>query len=165
MPSRLVEKFMTTELITCQRGDKLRDVSALFAAKPIGAVPVVKKDNILCGIITKIDLLGFFLPEYLELFSNIDFIQDFSTLQSCNLDVLDSNLLLATDVMSYEPPTITLDTPLLKCAALMQKKGVELLCVVDEEKHLLGVISSTDIARAFFGKYQLEAGHGNAADQ
>jgi len=153
MPSRLVENFMTSELITCQRGDKLRDVAALFAAKPIGAVPVVKKDNSLCGIITKIDLLGFFLPEYLELFSNIDFIQDFSTLQSCNLDVLDSDLLLAADVMSFKPPTIAPDTPLLKCAALMRKKGVELLCVVNEEKQLVGVISSTDIARAFFGKY------------
>lgn len=153
MPSRLVKDFMTTELITCQRGDKLRDVAALFARRPIGAVPVVKKDNLLCGILSKIDLLGFFLPEYLELFSNIDFIQDFSTLQSCNLDVLDSDLLLAADVMSYEPLTVPPDTPLLKCAALMRKNKVELLCVVDEKNHLLGVISSTDIARAFFEKY------------
>jgi CBS domain-containing protein len=158
MPSRYVRDFMTSPVITCRRGDKLRHVAALFTAGPISGVPVTGTGGKLCGIITKLDLLGYFLPEYLELFADIDFIQDFSTLQSCNLDVLESDLLLAEDVMNYEPLTVGSETTLLKCAALLHKFRAEILCVVDEDKRLLGVITATDIARAFFGRYADSAG-------
>lgn len=157
MPSRYVRDFMTSRVVTCSRGDKLRDVAAIFASSTISGVPVTACEGKLVGIITKLDLLGFFLPEYLELFSDIDFIQDFSTLQSCNLDVLESDLLLAEDVMDYEPLTVGPETTLLKCAALLHKFKVEILCVVDAEGKLLGVITATDIARAFFRKYLNEA--------
>ena len=153
MPSRYVRDFMTGQVITCRRGDKLREVAALFAGRVISGVPVVSREGKLCGIITKLDLLGFFLPEYLELFSDIDFIQDFSTLQSCNLDVLDSDLLLAEDVMNYEPLAVGPETTILKCAALLHKFRVEIICVVNGDEKLLGVITATDIARAFFGGY------------
>ncbi len=158
MPSRYVRDFMTSGVITCSRGDKLRDVAALFATRTVSGVPVTDREGKLVGIITKLNLLGFFLPEYLELFSDIDFIQDFSTLQSCNLDVLESDLLLAEDVMDYEPLTVGPETMLLKCAALLHKFKVEILCVVDAEGKLLGVITATDIAKAFFGRYTDAAG-------
>ncbi len=157
MPSRYVRDFMTSGVITCSRGDKLRDVAALFASSTISGVPVTAREGKLVGIITKLDLLGFFLPEYLELFSDIDFIQDFSTLQSCNLDVLESDLLLVEDVMDYEPLTVGPETMLLKCAALLSKFKAEILCVVDAGGKLLGVITATDIAKAFFRKYLNEA--------
>jgi CBS domain-containing protein len=158
MPSRQVRDIMVTEVITCRRGDKLRDVAALFADRTISGVPVVNPEGKLCGVITKLNLLGFFLPEYLELFADIDFIQDFSTLQSCNLDVLDADLLLAEDVMNYEPLRVGPETTLLKCAALLHKHRADILCVVDDGGKLLGVITATDIARAFFGKYIPGAG-------
>ena len=151
MPSRPVREVMITDVITCRRGDKLREVAALFAASTISGVPVVDREGKLHGVITKLKLLGFFLPEYLELFTNIDFIEDFSTLQSCNLDVLDADLLLAEDVMKYEPLKVGPETTLLKCAALLYKHRVDILCVVDDSGKLVGVVTATDIARAFFG--------------
>ncbi|MBD3400916.1 MAG: CBS domain-containing protein [Candidatus Coatesbacteria bacterium] len=157
MPARPVSEFMTTEVITCYRSDKLRQVAAIFALRPVSGIPVVNAKGLLRGIITKMELLGYFLPEYLDLFRDIDFIQDFSTLQSCNLDVLESNLLLVEDVMDYEPVTIPPDTSVIKAAALMHKKQLEPLCVVDEEGKLLGVISTTDVCRAFFGQFSSEA--------
>ena len=157
MPSRPVSDFMTTEVITCRRSDKLREVAAVFAVRPVSGIPVVNTKGILRGIITKMELLGYFLPEYLDLFRDIDFIQDFSTLQSCNLDVLESNLLLVEDVMNYEPVTIPPDTSVIKAAALMHKKQTEPLCVVDDDGLLLGVISTTDVCHAFFGQFASEA--------
>jgi acetoin utilization protein AcuB len=158
MPSRPVSEFMTTEVITCHRSQQLRTVAAIFARLPVSGVPVVNTKGLLRGIITKLDLIGHFMPEYLDLFRDIDFIQDFSTLQSCNLDVLDSDLLLVEDVMDYEPVTVSPETSVLKCAALIHKKRTEPLCVVDDDGRLLGVVSTTDVCRAFFGKYDPPAG-------
>jgi len=158
MPPRQVRDFMVTDVITCRRGDKLREVAALFAANTISGVPVVNREGVLCGVITKLNLLGFFLPEYLDLFTDIDFIEDFSTLQSYNLDVLDADLLLAEDVMNLEPLKVGPETTLLKCAALLVKYRPDILCVVDDGGKLLGVITASDIARAFFGGY---TGSGN----
>ncbi|OGD79005.1 MAG: hypothetical protein A2Y64_04180 [Candidatus Coatesbacteria bacterium RBG_13_66_14] len=145
--------FMVTDVITCRRGDKLREVAALFATSTISGVPVVNREGKLYGVITKLNLLGYILPEYLELFADIDFIQDFSTLQSYNMDALEADLLLAEDVMNMEPLKVSPETTLLKCAALLTKYRPDILCVVDDSGKLLGVITATDIARAFFGKY------------
>ncbi|HDR06276.1 MAG TPA: CBS domain-containing protein [Candidatus Coatesbacteria bacterium] len=151
MPSRQAREVMVSPVITCRRSDKLREVAALFVRHTISGVPVVDREGRLCGIITKHDLLGLILPDYLELFADIDFIRDFSVLLSCNLDVLESDLLLAEDVMSYEPLKVKPETALMKCAALLHQHRADILCVVDPEGRLLGVLTTTDIARAFFG--------------
>lgn len=52
------------------------------------------------------------------------------------------------DLMSIEPVTIRQDATLATAEQLMQRRGVTGLPVTDEQGHLVGVVSQTDLLRA-----------------
>ncbi|MDH3212166.1 MAG: CBS domain-containing protein [Myxococcales bacterium] len=53
-----VAEVMATDLVTVEPDATLREAAALMVRRKIGALPVVKPDGILMGLITETDLLG-----------------------------------------------------------------------------------------------------------
>jgi acetoin utilization protein AcuB len=61
---------------------------------------------------------------------------------------MDKTILTTADLMTVEPKTIPADTPLRDVIQIMKVEGIRQLPVVDEDDHLIGIISDRDVRLA-----------------
>ena len=133
----LVKDFMTKKVLTCRKSDSLKLVLQLLDQNKVSRLVVIDNNGSVVGLITTNTLMNnssYFTSErgisreYL-LPSNQDaFVSD----------LLDENLI-----------TITQDEDLAKAASLLIRYKISGLPVLDSNSKLVGVVSKTDIVRAF----------------
>jgi IMP dehydrogenase len=139
------ENGMIYDPVTIQRGRTVRDALDMMAEYHIGGIPVVDSENHLVGIVTNRDLR-------------------FEKNQSRLIDeVMTSENLVTTHVK----------TDLFSASDILQENKIEKLPVVDDENHLIGLITYKDITKAkdkpmackdAKGRLRVAAGVGVTAD-
>lgn len=139
------ENGMIYDPVTIKRGSTVADALALMAEYHIGGIPVVDDENHLVGIVTNRDLR-------------------FERNQSRLVDeVMTSENLVTTHA----------GTDLMSASDILQENKIEKLPVVDEENHLIGLITYKDITKAkdkpmackdSKGRLRVAAGVGVTAD-
>ena len=139
------ENGMIYDPVTIQRGRTVRDALDMMAEYHIGGIPVVDGENHLVGIVTNRDLR-------------------FEKNQARLIDeVMTSENLVTTHVQ----------TDLFSASDILQENKIEKLPVVDEENHLIGLITYKDITKAkdkpmackdAKGRLRVAAGVGVTAD-
>ena len=139
------ENGMIYDPVTIMRGKTVKDALDLMAEYHIGGIPVVDKDNKLVGIVTNRDLR-------------------FQTDLSRKID----------EVMTKENLVVTHQQADLESASkILLEHKIEKLPVVDEENHLIGLITYKDITKAADkpmackdakGRLRVAAGVGVTAD-
>jgi acetoin utilization protein AcuB len=108
----------------------LSDAFSLFREGGYRRLPVVKKEK-LVGIITMTDM---------------------QKLLACipgKLDPIDPTHLLVSNVMTHDPVTAKANDPIEHAALLMSKNGVRAIPIIDEHDKPIGIITETDMFRAF----------------
>ena len=113
------ENGMIYDPVTIRRGSTVKDALGMMAEYHIGGIPVVDEDNHLVGIVTNRDLRF-----ELHLDKKID-------------EVMTSKNLVTTH----------LQTDLAAAAQILQENKIEKLPVVDNENHLVGLITYKDITK------------------
>ena len=133
MTTKLVKDWMTSNTVTVSSSTSLPDAYRLMLDNKLRRVPVMKK-SALVGIVTLGDLRRGDPPVGLDLdiFKTVDKLSKMTVHQ----------------VMSRDLHTISPTEFLVDAAHLMLKHSVRVLPVLDEEK-LVGIISRSDILRAF----------------
>ncbi|MCM1078301.1 MAG: IMP dehydrogenase [Bacteroidales bacterium] len=139
------ENGMIYDPVTIMRGKTVKDALDMMAEYHIGGIPVVDKDNKLVGIVTNRDLR-------------------FQTDMSRKID----------DVMTKGNLVVTHQQADLESASkILLEHKIEKLPVVDEENHLIGLITYKDITKAkdkpmackdAKGRLRVAAGVGVTAD-
>ncbi len=139
------ENGMIYDPVTIQRGRTVRDALEMMSEYHIGGIPVVDSENHLVGIVTNRDLR-------------------FEKNQSRLIDeVMTSENLVTTHVK----------TDLFSASDILQENKIEKLPVVDDENHLIGLITYKDITKAkdkpmackdAKGRLRVAAGVGVTAD-
>ncbi len=139
------ENGMIYDPVTIKRGSTVKDALSLMEEYHIGGIPVVDDDNKLVGIVTNRDLR---------------FQQDFSR--------------LIDEVMTSENLIVThQQTDLESASHILLEHKIEKLPVVDDENHLIGLITYKDITKAkdkpmackdSKGRLRVAAGVGVTAD-
>lgn len=124
-----------------------REVSRIIFGRNINGVPVCEGKKVV-GFITERDILSKFYPTLEEFMSDPVSSRNFEGMEKNVSDVLK---MPAKAIMSTNPQTVTPDMPILKAQSIMQVKKVGRLPVVDEEGHLLGIVSKGDIFRTIVG--------------
>lgn len=114
------ENGMIYDPVTIRRGSMVRDALAMMAEYHIGGIPVVDDDNHLVGIVTNRDLR---FERRLD--KSID-------------EVMTSENLVTTHQK----------TNLAEAADILQENKIEKLPVVDNNNHLVGLITYKDITKA-----------------
>lgn len=142
-----VKDVMSTHVDFVNADTKVRDIALLIFGRGINGVPVVK-DRKIVGFVTEKDILSKFYPTEKE------YIED--PLREGNFEGMEEKIdeifsLNAEKVMSQHVTTVTEDTPLLKAQSKMFIKQVGRLPVIDNEGHLVGIISAGDIFSAMVG--------------
>ncbi|WP_342377537.1 CBS domain-containing protein [Myxococcus stipitatus] len=116
-------EVMTREVRTARRDSSLREVARLMREEDRGVIPVVDERGRLVGLVTDRDLalrafVGGQPPEQLRV----------------------------ADVMTEDIDAVTLDEPLLAALALMTRRQLRRIPVIEHDDRLVGVLSLSDIA-------------------
>lgn len=123
-PKTVVRDLMTYPVMCALSTDRLMDLYALMSDRRIRHLPVLNQGR-LVGIISDRDILTY------------------GQKQSGCL-VFPPNL-RASDIMTADVVSCNPETPLTEAAARMLDLKVDALPVVDEQAHLIGVITASDL--------------------
>jgi CBS domain-containing protein len=121
MRHRSVADLMTPSAITVQRGTAFKEVARLLDEFGITALPVVDDAGHPVGVVSEADLLQ-------KHGSGSD---------------------TAADLMSAPAVTALPGWSVVRAARLMRKNQIKRLPVVDDENHVIGVVSRSDLIQLF----------------
>jgi CBS domain-containing protein len=121
---RRAGELMTTDVVSLYPHNLFRQAVDLLAQNPFRHLLVAEPDGRLVGVISDRDVLR---------------------AEGC----YDSETTWVADVMTPEPITVTAQTPLSELAAIALDSRVNCFPVVDDGGRIRGVVTSTDLLRAF----------------
>jgi CBS domain-containing protein len=131
----------------------VHEAAQIIATHHVGTLPVVDEQGALIGVVRLDDLLRVFMPDFVALLEDIDFIHDFGVLETLQpADVPAATRLTMRDLM--QPPCAVEQTcGLLRAYATMLKHDIRDLPVVNKAGSLVGLASRVDIAAAFLAPW------------
>jgi signal-transduction protein with cAMP-binding, CBS, and nucleotidyltransferase domain len=118
-----VSELMHTPPVTCPSSMTVRDVARMMRDRNVGSVVVIDAIGYLAGIVTDRDLAVRCLGEG----------------RSADIAV--------GDVMTRSVATVSLHTDVSDAAAVMAKRSIRRLPVVDEHDHAHGMVTLDDLVR------------------
>ena len=155
--------IMTRKVITVTPGTPVREVAKLLVERQVSAVPVLDGER-LVGMISEADMLHRYEISTDCASSNDPWwVRLFSADRSPE-EYVKSHARHARDVMTREVSSVAPDTPLAEIATLLEKRRIRRVPVV-EEGRLVGIVSRSDLVRAFASAKRTPARAGQLADE
>jgi acetoin utilization protein AcuB len=130
----LIKEWMSKPVITIRQDESMNDAAKLFRTRVISLLPVIKDDR-LAGILSDGDLKRA-MPS------------DATTLDRFELPALLDSITVKS-IMTKNPITIPVDHTVDEAAAIMLKKGIAGMPVMDGFGEMTGIITKSDIFRCF----------------
>jgi CBS domain-containing protein len=141
MKQELVRDWMTRNVITIAPETTLKEAHDIMNAKSIRRLPVAVQGRVL-GIVTLGDIRGA------------------EPSQASSLSVWEVNHLIAklkvSEIMTRNPVTIRHTASVGEAAKIMLEKKFSGLPAVDEDNHLVGIITESDIFRLVVSEWHKE---------
>jgi CBS domain-containing protein len=144
--ARVISDVMTREPV-CVTGDTtVRELARILDANEISGCPVVDALGRIIGVASRTDLLHRALEGPLGSRRSL-----FETLaEGLRGDASAAeNLGSVEDIMTPEPVTATSDEPLGAVARRMADERVHRVVVVDQGRHVIGIVTTLDLLREF----------------
>jgi acetoin utilization protein AcuB len=149
-----IKDCMKPNVVTISPDVTLREAAQAFIKKHVGTLVVVDADGHLLGLILLRDLISLAIPDFIDLFKQMDFIHDFGALESnCPND---KDLFKPIRQFMMEPISVHENTGLLNAAALLQEHKLSDLPVVNNANVLVGIASATDIDTALLSGWDIQ---------
>ena len=145
----LVEQYMTKKVLTVAPDEPLHMALMLMTDNKISRV-VLTRNRKPVGIITGRDLLPISLLFGTGIYGQHWDIQEPVGARRREQIFIPSGIkaiFLASDVMKYDPVTITSDSDLAEVAHIMVRNRISGIPVVDSDNILVGIITKTDIVK------------------
>jgi CBS domain-containing protein len=144
---------MKRNVVSVHASTTARDASQLIVEKRVGTLPVLDEDGNLLGVVRISDVLKVFMPDFVPLLANVDFVKDYGAFRKPSVEDLErSERISMSDIMST-PVAVEEDCSLIRALSMMEKRNLQDLPVVKEGK-LVGIASRVDIGRAFLAGWQ-----------
>ena len=152
-----ISKWMKREVVSISPDATIRELAALILEKRVGTLPVVDDEGTLVGTVSITDIVKLFLPDFVAVMDEIDFVHDYGDLENTSEeDRQRARMLHVSDVME-EPVALEDDAGLVHALSVMEKHNLSDLIVIREGK-LVGIASHVDIGRAFLTDFTKETG-------
>ena len=145
---RRVKEVMSRDLVTINASDAVHEAIQLMSENKVAALPVVDRNGKCIGFLSSSDLVevtrdvdaGLYELESTE-----------QTMWGAYLDKLGDHVghHSVMDLMSETVISVDQEAPLFDAASLMLREHIHRLPVLDRNQHLVGIVSMTDILRAF----------------
>lgn len=131
MKQELVKDWMSSDVITITPETTLPEAHQIMTKEEVRRLPVVDKDGHLVGIVSIGDIRGA------------------GPSPATSLSIWEMNYLLSTlkieKIMTPSPQTISPDATIAEAARTMLEHRISGLPVVDQEQHVIGIITESDI--------------------
>ncbi|HEY4717600.1 MAG TPA: CBS domain-containing protein [Anaerolineales bacterium] len=146
--SRTIGSWMKKNVIFIGEDATLLEAARVLAKKQIGTLPVVDSGGQLVGITSMRKIVRFFLPDFINVVEDVDFVRDFGAIDIPSpVDIKKAENIAIKEMMD-EPVSIEKSSSLMRALAIMITHDLQDLPVVHEGK-LVGIASRVDIGRAF----------------
>jgi acetoin utilization protein AcuB len=129
-----VRQYMTSDVVTANLGDGLRQTFYRMRERDIHHMPVLDDEERLVGIISDRDLRR---PDWVDNEENV-----------AHYYMLD-NAHKVADTMTQGPEAVSPDDDIQTAVGALLKRKIGALPVVDEDGRLAGILSAVDLLRAF----------------
>lgn len=140
--------WMKRDVVFVHASSSVKEAAALLVDRKVGTLPVVAKDGILIGVISITDIVHIFLPDFVSLLTDIDFVKDFGAFEAPSKEDLErAETLSVADIMEA-PVAVEEDCSLVRALSVMEIHNLRDLPVV-RDGQLVGIASRVDIGRAF----------------
>lgn len=140
---RTVADVMTTQVHVASPMTPFKLLVRLIEENRISAIPIVDRAGLPVGVVSESDLL--LKERRAELESATNLVH----LRRRRSDRAKAEGLVASDLMSIPPITVTADTTLAQAARTMQERNVRRLIVVDARGRIAGILSRSDLLQVF----------------
>jgi CBS domain-containing protein len=145
----LVKDFMTTDPVTIAATATIEDAIRVMEENNISGLPVVDDQGTLVGILSEGDLLSRESPMKPPLFlSLLGGVIYFESPSQFHQHMKKSLGMLVQDLMTAKPIVTKPDLPLTQAAQIILDRKVNRLPVVDDQGHLVGIITRHDLVQA-----------------
>jgi CBS-domain-containing membrane protein/PII-like signaling protein len=139
-----VEEVMTRDVVTVGPDAAMAEVVADLLERGIRSVPVVDAERHVIGIITNSDLVARGgLPVRLELLRTFETPQLHDALQRLSQQHREADEVMTAPVVTVGP-----GVDVRQAAAILCRRGLKRLPVVDGDNRLLGIVSRADLLRS-----------------
>ncbi len=142
----LVEEVMSTGVITAYQTDSVRSAVIKMLSRHCGAIPVIDQERNLIGLVAIRDVMLPLYPNYGDYIHDTVHSRDFGEMEEGYPDSLRKTV---EEIMSKNPLTVSLATPILEAASYMGLKHFRRIPVAENGK-LMGMVSIGDINRGLF---------------
>ncbi len=147
-----IDCCMKQKVVFGQPDMTVRQAAMLMAENNVGTLPVVDEESKLVGVTTMRDLIQIFLPDFVFLLSNINFVKDYGELGTPSKESLRSAANMSVADIMEDPVSVEEDCTLIRALSFMESYGISDLPVVRVGK-LVGLASRVDIGRAFLSTW------------
>lgn len=146
--SRTIGTWMKKNVVSIGADATLLEAARLLAKKKVGTLPVIDDGGVLIGISSMRKIVRFFLPDFINVMEDVDFVRDFGAIDIPSpVDIKKASRISIKEMMD-EPVSVEKDSTLMRALAIMITHDLLDLPVVDKGK-LVGIASRVDIGRAF----------------
>jgi CBS domain-containing protein len=136
-----VKDVMSTHVVAVRKNASFKDMAARLREDRVSAFPVLDEDNKVIGVVSEADLLT---KEALE-FDSPGLVDGMLH----HREQAKAAATTAIDLMSKPPVTIGPNDFVTHAARLMYARKVKRLPVVDDEGHLIGIVSRSDVLSVY----------------
>ena len=143
-----VQDIMTKKVLTVHPETTVREVAEILVSHKISGVPVVEEDGSLVGIVSEGDLMSKeILPEPPAEFCILGAVIYYNSLREFK-DVFSRMAAnTAEALMTKKVVTVKAYDDVSDVARIMRDKHIKRVPVLDDEGHLIGIVSRQDIVK------------------
>ena len=143
--SKTAGDIMTKNIITVKDDTSINNLVGIFIENKISCAPVINMKKQLIGIVTKSDILSYFMDIDLHLSIKHD-LNDIleSNLENSDIKIQPDTDLKVNNIMTANPITIHENTTIESLAKIMLDNGIHRL-IVKKDGTTIGIISTRDI--------------------
>jgi CBS-domain-containing membrane protein len=141
---------MKRRVVTVSAETTVQEAVRLVVDEHVGTLPVVDEKGKLTGVVRLYDLVGVFMPDFVALLDNIDFVRDFGALERGETRVMVEVGGRTMAELAGPPVAVEEESGLMHALATIVKHQLQDLPIVDNTGRLVGIASRVDMAVAFF---------------
>lgn len=144
----IIGKYLNRNYISVSPDTPLAKIIDIFQEKKIGIIPVIDENGLYAGVITPLQVIDLFMPEFVNWVDDLDFVQNMGAMELDREKVLKFKDVKAAEILVQNPHLLVQENcSLLGALAIMKKDHVTHLLVVKEGR-LEGLVAQGDLLRA-----------------
>jgi CBS domain-containing protein len=150
---KIIKDWMKTNVFTIHQNASVKEATAMMLEKRVGTLPVLDEEGMLIGITTINNILECFLPDFVSMLTNVDFIKDYGALKTPSAgSLVEVGKIPVTEFME-KPISVEAESGLMRALSILHKHNLQDLPVTRDGK-LVGLASRVDIGRGFLVSWQ-----------